>query len=501
MKECQITTLFAFAAFFIDNGLAVCTVTPCQGNATTLQGDQIVCGSDFVISNSDVQCTDCKGATIQDCDLVDCQDQYQACRGATITNSGEILCGPGSANCGLTTVTGCNSIACNGDIDCQDSLITDCNTVLCGSWGSCLRSTIRSCGHVMCAGPAACAPALIEGCGRVECIQNQACTSSQLGVPGATNDLVVCGTSAVSCVDAAIYSECLVCENGSCDYCEQWNGLECPSQDGEHCEEPGPNPNPNPWCFSDRTEVQVQHKGIVRLGALKIGDAVLAGDGSYSTVYGFGHYSAGSFVEFLQLFADNMDTPLEITADHMLLVYSDKTTSLLPAGFLKVGDTLVSDQGSPATIESVRTVVRRGLYAPLTITGDIVVNGVIASNYVELSPAASDLLSFEMQHWIHHAAYVPYRLYCRAFGCENETYDNATGLSKGIAIWFPLLRWMEAHPIAALPTFLYVVAVPGHWILLLLEKLVQLSVSHLVAVALALLVWKQTQIATRKVWK
>jgi len=235
--------------------------------------------------------------------------------------------------------------------------------------------------------------------------------------------------------------------------------------------QPQPAPAPTPVCFSGSAEVQAEGKGATRMDALKIGDSVMTGDGSYSKVYSFGHFAPNEKAEYLQIHADSMETPLEISVEHMLYANG----KLAPAAQVKVGDMLVSGHGPPVEVKSIRKITSRGAYAPLTTTGDIVVNGVIASSYVCLSSTFEDRVPCELQGWIQHAALTPYRIYCGLVGCENETYDEATGLSKAVRMWLSLLHWLKCSTIT-LSAFLYLVVLPGQWIVL---NMVNLAVATL----------------------
>ena len=87
----------------------------------------------------------------------------------------------------------------------------------------------------------------------------------------------------------------------------------------------------------------------------------------------------------------------------------------------------------------------------------IIVNGVAASNFVILPPAISAYLSFVQQHWLQYAALLPYRLYCGATGCQDEKYDQLTGLSPAVVAWLPVLHVTEfvlTWPIHLLMAFL-----------------------------------------------
>ena len=55
----------------------------------------------------------------------------------------------------------------------------------------------------------------------------------------------------------------------------------------------------------------------------------------------------------------------------------------VPASLLKKGDQLVrGNSGELVTVQSVRTVVCKGVYAPFTAFGTIVVDNILASNYI-----------------------------------------------------------------------------------------------------------------------
>jgi len=226
---------------------------------------------------------------------------------------------------------------------------------------------------------------------------------------------------------------------------------------------------------------------------LRIGHDVLTADGTFSKVYSFGHFDAEAMTDYLQIQAEGMNQPLEITPSHLLYLYKEKSTfwkaTLLPAGDIKVGDSLVSVKGQPSVqvVTSVRTVRRRGTYDPFTVTGDIVVNGVAASNYVAL-PVFHGRVSYDRQHWLEHAFVMPYRMYCGSRllvgnnGCENETYDETTAYSKYVMFWMLVVHWLENQGPVIESMFVYLLAVPGHWIVLGVEHALLGSTAHLVAV-------------------
>jgi hypothetical protein len=123
--------------------------------------------------------------------------------------------------------------------------------------------------------------------------------------------------------------------------------------------------------------------------------------------------------------------------------------SLIPAGHVQIGSLLAVAQRDREylVVTEIREVVRHGAYAPFTVSGSIVVNGVAASNYVAL-PAAFAAATYEQHHSWQHLAYAPYRYYCGwivMFGgdCKNEQYDEMSGLSRAVTMWLPVLHTME----------------------------------------------------------
>jgi len=166
-------------------------------------------------------------------------------------------------------------------------------------------------------------------------------------------------------------------------------------------------------------------------------------------------------------------------------VLRDSTKTLIPAATVKTGDLLVtSKQADPTEVLSIRKVQRRGVYAPLTLTGDIIVSGVAASNFVALPGTFQKYMSFDSQHWLQHVAFMPYRFYCAAFGCEEETYDEKTGLSKAAMFWMPILKVMESFSFA-IPLFAYIVILPAQWAVF--------NLAHLTAAMFGYFAWKKAQ--------
>lgn len=207
-------------------------------------------------------------------------------------------------------------------------------------------------------------------------------------------------------------------------------------------------------CFSSMNTVEEKNQGIISIAKLKIGDNVKTGTGHYTQVYGFGHMDHNREESFIQIHLDSSDdssddvpTTIEISSKHLIFVdRSDRPYAIEAAGVV-VGDFLSGRK----VVNVVTGVVRQGVYAPLTMSGDIAVSGVRASNYVDLLEYGG----WYNRHVIGHAAFGPRRLFCRYFMniCMQETYTNGYGSYTRFILWCASmvngLGWIATRAVGA----------------------------------------------------
>lgn len=87
------------------------------------------------------------------------------------------------------------------------------------------------------------------------------------------------------------------------------------------------------------------------------------------------------------------EPPLRITPNHFLYALRDGEPTLVLAGSVVVGDVVLvtTDAGvKPSTVSSLRMVKDRGIYAPLTFSGRLAVNGVVVSSYAASSSTMAE---------------------------------------------------------------------------------------------------------------
>ena len=195
-------------------------------------------------------------------------------------------------------------------------------------------------------------------------------------------------------------------------------------------------------CFSGDTLVDVLgHSTPVAMRNVKLGDQLMTSNGEYSLVYSFHHVNAEQEADFIRL--EHADGTLEITAKHFI---HKADASVVRADQVRVGDVLKGMHNKPMEILSIDTTTKTGVYAPVTVTGDLVVDGLVASAYASLLSDVSPLL----QDYAFHIMYAPHRVYCSHFAkCEVESYDSK-GYNWMVAnMGFPFARMYENSGMAA----------------------------------------------------
>lgn len=195
---------------------------------------------------------------------------------------------------------------------------------------------------------------------------------------------------------------------------------------------------------------------------LQIGDRVQVASSSISnknkfeTVYAFGHYEPQGIGEFLRIWSSALNTdPLEISAMHMVFVEvgnEKKSRSRLatPASLVVIGDVLVGG----AIVTRIDTVQRKGVYAPFTESGTLVVNQVLVSNYISLT-GKHTFCGWDMQRAAHLAVSCLWGVHRHIYNGPllgnrrgNEQKQQPRYTEDGIAVWVPrrsTIVWIASH--------------------------------------------------------
>lgn len=194
-------------------------------------------------------------------------------------------------------------------------------------------------------------------------------------------------------------------------------------------------------CFSGASTVQIEGVGPTQLKDVAIGQKVLVGDNKYEPLYSFGHSEEGARVNLRQIKTAN-GSQLQISDDHMVFV---EHGGAIPSALIKVGDKVMTANSVELTIvESIDIVESRGIFAPFTPSGTIVVDGMLVSSFVGMNgePGLS-IGGFKFSHqWMAHSFEFPHRVVCHYIGsCQNETYTK-NGISTWVATPMKLGQWL-----------------------------------------------------------
>lgn len=103
----------------------------------------------------------------------------------------------------------------------------------------------------------------------------------------------------------------------------------------------------------------------------------------------FIHRQPDLFQKFLQITTLRYKKILKITEDHLIFVEKNGKEAAIPARDVKIGDMVYVKVGGQETLEKdavqgVSIVFERGVYAPVTLSGTILVNDVNTSCYFDV---------------------------------------------------------------------------------------------------------------------
>ncbi|CAF1228571.1 unnamed protein product [Adineta steineri] len=172
-------------------------------------------------------------------------------------------------------------------------------------------------------------------------------------------------------------------------------------------------------CFPSDATVEVLDIGKIRLSSLKIGQKVRIIDDNnqiaYSPIIAFLHRDLDEETLYKRIRTKN--AVIELSDRH--LIYSHNNGFIWAEKLIKGDEILVlSSKYANKTyweeILDITDVNKKGLMAPLTEQGTIIVNNVHASCYALVK-----------SHTIGHLALTPYRWYRRLFGQSSDNNNNS----------------------------------------------------------------------------
>ncbi|CAF0894546.1 unnamed protein product [Adineta steineri] len=144
-------------------------------------------------------------------------------------------------------------------------------------------------------------------------------------------------------------------------------------------------------CFSGSSEITLADGTTKPLSHIRIGDKVLVNQHNiYEPILSFIHAKPDGLFSFLaiqvQSTKSNLSSTIFVSPNH--LIFDFDSGKALFAGKFRVGDRvqfIENNEIVPGKIINIELTKQEGYYAPLTSSGRIVVNGVVASNYATVS--------------------------------------------------------------------------------------------------------------------
>lgn len=183
-------------------------------------------------------------------------------------------------------------------------------------------------------------------------------------------------------------------------------------------------------CFAGKGMVLSESSGWKPMSELRVGDRVMsmneAGQLEYSQVLSFMDKDSSAQVLFYTLhLQDNKSVTL--TGKHLIFASSQNITSHSDSASFRatfaenvqegqyvyvVGNEVNPNQPRPSRVVKVSVETHRGVYAPLTATGTIVVDAVVASCYAYTENVALAHFGFAPMRLYHTIeSYVPFSLW------------------------------------------------------------------------------------------
>merc|ERR1712212_1154350 len=155
---------------------------------------------------------------------------------------------------------------------------------------------------------------------------------------------------------------------------------------------PNPGPFPSPKCFSGTSTVETE-RGKIPIGNLKLGDNVLTytpgKGGHYTEFLGWLDRTANADGKFLKISTNS--SSIVLTENHLIFRLSaDVGLESVFADQIEEGDKLLSLKGEE-TVVGVEAAREKGIWAPLTMEGTLLVDGLLASSYASFPHHASEL--------------------------------------------------------------------------------------------------------------
>lgn len=209
------------------------------------------------------------------------------------------------------------------------------------------------------------------------------------------------------------------------------------------------------WCFPAGATVRLEDGSVKAMRELALGDRVqvVKPDGSlgYEAIYLMTHKDPGTAGRYLKIALASGQT-LSLSPRHFIPTAADTDSQwgshvLKGADELKIGDVVWYQSGTgtmlPSKVTAMTASTEAGVFNPMTASGTIVVDGVVASAHSDWF--LDGIASAEVQGRVYQAMFAPVRGLYRVIGPEwMQTVTERWGVVDFVREWTSprLLPWV-----------------------------------------------------------
>lgn len=161
-----------------------------------------------------------------------------------------------------------------------------------------------------------------------------------------------------------------------------------------------PDVKQRPSCFPADSRILLSSGATARMADLSIGTSVRVSAKDHSKVFTFSHRDhIVPDADFIRIVAADGAATVTLSPGHYIYANGD----LVAAHAVRVGDELELADGTSSAVVSVGSVRARGLFAPHSLHGDLIVDGVRVSSYTTaLHPRLAHRMLAPLR-WLHRA--------------------------------------------------------------------------------------------------
>ena len=191
-------------------------------------------------------------------------------------------------------------------------------------------------------------------------------------------------------------------------------------------------------CFPSSSQVRLSDGTLKPLSDLKVNDRILVNHRqTYEPVISFIHAKHEGLYSFLALqiqsTVTNQTSTLFVSPNHLIFEFDSKEAYF--ASQFRLGQRvqyIENDEIVPGEIVNIELSYKTGYYAPLTPSGTVVIDNVVASNYATVS-----------NHKLAHRVMGIYRWWISLAGAQSTYNDEIPWMLQYVLHFTKPVQWLD----------------------------------------------------------